>query len=141
MDNLYEILRREYPTPKVSNRFHRVLYPRGAYCVGGALRLFSGEDGGHFSFPSYSKLALTLRRNNPNLSESLADQFAHAIIDSNDDGNFERAWWQLREALKFPGYQKWYRNTRYRISQLSNLCVEDKSEPLPEETEKELVSV
>ena len=91
-------IRNQYPHPR---RFEDEEDATSDYCVGGALCLASGIM--PVSFPLRSTLAAVLWRVNPCLSRVEAGNFAYDIVHFNDDGDFERAWHTLREALEYTG--------------------------------------
>ncbi len=79
-------IQQEFPDPVSchSDRTHKY-----HYCVGGAV---CQSVGMLYDFPRRSILAVALRRLNPQLKEEIAYRYALAIINLNDDFEFDEAW-------------------------------------------------
>ena len=97
-------IRALYPAPMKSIRFTGEI-AEGKYCVGGACMLahneyrIPGESVEEQCFPGISRLADFLVILNPRLTSKKAYIYAGHIVDTNDGGNFERAWTYLDHAL------------------------------------------
>lgn len=66
------------------------------YCIGGAVCQFVGMP---YTFPQRAILAVALQRLNPHLKAEIAYPYAVAIINLNDEYEFEEAWAVVNEAL------------------------------------------
>lgn len=91
-------IRAKYPAPVVVLGDSSL--PEGCYCVGGALCLFTGHDGGNTN-PSEWVLTLALENANHRLDHEHSKAVAKYIIEQNDLGNFDDAWDGLDAGLKF----------------------------------------
>lgn len=96
-----EKIRAMYPDPVISSKG----IENGRYCVGGALCLYTGIES---RIPMTATLANRLRVINPALWDKtprtlkdMGSTYAFQIITANDDGDFEKAWQLLGEALTF----------------------------------------
>lgn len=88
---LYHAVRATYPKPSRHAGSQQ-------YCVGGALLKFYEAVTGP-AFPDQGLLIKLLIRGNPALNELWAFFYAGNIIRSNDRGDYEEAWEQLKHAL------------------------------------------
>ena len=100
------VIRKHYPRPSPfpsSPTYGRLT---GQYCVAGAFILarhhFRSASHSSFSmrFPSVTPLAKELQRENPNLSNDRALDYANQIVDLNDARQFVKSWKLLSEALR-----------------------------------------
>lgn len=91
MINVEEIKAR-YPNPVKGYRSFC-----GGYCIGGALCGFLGDP--QADFPNKSRVADELKKANPNIKN--AWEYAITIVNYNDDGEFDKAWAVLKEALEY----------------------------------------
>lgn len=91
-------IRERHPDPiKVKDRDLK----DNGYCVGGAVLLYFGRYGEDYGFPTSTLLKQELTWINPILPEGRAQELAYDILLSNDNGEFERAWALVDEALNY----------------------------------------
>ena len=93
-------IRAQYPTPETANPYG----PNrdGDYCVGGALALaFYGLEPDTPRFPEEDAIAEVLQALNPAIADTLALEYADALVDANDAGDFEEAWRVAGKALAY----------------------------------------
>lgn len=94
-------LRRSYPLPARSELITRT---NGYYTVGGALLMYmrvAGQVAPTIRAPSRAQLAWALQLCNMELGHADAYNFALAINDFNDAGNYAEAWSVLDSALNY----------------------------------------
>lgn len=95
-------IKQQYPNPVIyeegSFRFNKPYSPEHGYCVGGAFCLAMGENN---AFPGVSDLAYALMAANPRLPSDRAIDYADAITEHNDHGQFVAAWKALKLALEY----------------------------------------
>ncbi len=96
-------IRAAYPEPRCAGHAAS-LGQTGNYCIGGAFWLAAGGPPYCVgNFPRRDTLADVFCVAMPNLPYLKASDYAEAIIDANDAGDFERAWELLGEVLEFQG--------------------------------------
>lgn len=93
-----EQIREKYPNPVRAAQGHK----DGLYCVGGAICHTVYEIEGN-AFPDEETLGDALALLNPYLVSrpEEASEFAIEIIEHNDRGDFEAAWWWLDRAINY----------------------------------------
>ncbi len=94
-----EEIKKMYPAPMIAKgAMDRETKVKRRYCVGGALCMFNG---GVHRFPIEDKIVEVLMKENDNLDNDTASDFASEIIGNNDAGLFDMAWIELENALNY----------------------------------------
>ena len=76
----------------------------GAYCIGGAVVSFIGNDEEEMSswFPFDEHVIVALCSLNPHLDKAVSQRLTVLMIQRNDLGDFPGAWRCVASALKYP---------------------------------------
>lgn len=80
-------------------------YPKGSYCVGGALLLkqANAKSAGEIeTFPDEMAIGKGIQALNPNIESYRACEYGGNIINNNDTSKYVKAWRYLEEALCYP---------------------------------------
>lgn len=106
----------------------------GDYCVGGAAMCALAElvDPGvnipylrelhpeRYSFPQYRDLCASFKSTNPAISACAALCYSSGVINHNDHGRFNAAWWYVEQALCDKGgpIRVWNPSDEFQASQI-----------------------